>query len=140
MAKTTLTLNSNYFTKKVTNSFIRDFETACTTMELSNFTELFLKYDLSFMKDFQEVFDLIAHVMTAWKNPNEETKLIDVKETDAKCIFCNFGKTVRVFSWEYQHTKAKFPLNNVVYKSKVGFYLEYREENLIEFGICNAFN
>ena len=139
MAKTTLTLNKNYFTPEVTNLFLKDFEIACTKMELSSFTDLFLKYDLSFMKDFQEVFDLIAHIMTAWKNPGEDTQLIEVKETGAKCIFCNLGKSVRVFNWTYTHSKSNFPMNNVVYKSKIGFYLEYENNQLIEFGVCNAY-
>ncbi|MGK4566927.1 hypothetical protein [Flavobacterium sp. 3HN19-14] len=72
MGKTTLTLNQDYFTSEVTEAFLLDFEEACKGMELSSFTELFIKYDLEFIEDYKEVFDLIADIMTSWKNPGRQ--------------------------------------------------------------------
>ena len=139
MGKTTLTLNRNYFTSGVTEAFLKEFEDSCKTMELSNFTDLFIKYDLEFIKDYKEVFDLIADIMTRWKNPGEETKLLEVSQHDSQCLFCNIGKTVKVYSWTYQHTKATPPMNRVIYESKAGFYFEYNQKQLIEFGVCNGY-
>lgn len=140
MAKTTLTLNNEYFTSEITESFLLDFENACQTMELLNFTNLFVKYDLEFIKDYREVFDLIADIMTRWKNSGEESTLLEVVKSDSKCIFCNIGKNVKVYSWTYKHNKAESPMNRIIYKSQVGFYFEYSQNQLIEFGVCNAFN
>ncbi|MBF0695399.1 MAG: hypothetical protein IR153_10130 [Flavobacterium sp.] len=139
MGKTTLTLDKEHFTEEVTASFLIDFENCCKSMELSDFVALFKKYDLSFLEDYNEVFDLIAHITTSWKKPGEETKLLDITEESARCIFCNIGKAVRVFKWTYIHTLAEIPMNRVVYESKAGFYFEYQDKQLIEFGVCNAY-
>lgn len=140
MSKTTLILNREYFTEEVTKAFLKDFEIACLTMELSGFTELFVKYNLEFIEDYKGVFDLIADIMTRWKNPGEETHLLEVIKSDSKCIFCNIGKAVKVYSWTYKHSKAAIPMNRVVYEIKAAFYFEYQDKQLIEFGVCNAFN
>lgn len=140
MGKTTLTLNKDYFTEQVTKSFLIDFENSCKRMELTNFVELFLKYDLSFLEDYDEVFNLIAHITTSWKKTDEETKLIEITQEDARCIFCNIGKAVRVYKWTYMHTKAVIPMNRVVYESKAAFYFEYQKNRLVEFGVCNAYS
>lgn len=139
MGKTTLTLNRNHFTEAVTQSFLLDFEAACKTMELTDFVQLFVNYDLSFLEDYDEVFNLIAHITTAWKKSGQDTLLLSTSQEDARCIFCNIGKTVRVYKWTYKHTKATAPMNRVLYESKAGFYFEYQDNCLIEFGVCNAY-
>lgn len=139
MAKTTLTLNRDYFNSEVTNAFLKDFENACLTMELTNFTRLFINYNLEFIKDYKEVFDLIADITTRWKNSGEESKLLDVVKSDSKCIFCFIGKSVKVYKWTYKHTNAKPPMNRIIYQNQVGFYFEFDNDQLIEFGVCNAF-
>ncbi len=139
MGKTTLTLNQNYFTSEVTKAFLEDFEQACKTMELSCFTNLFVKYDLEFIDDYKEVFDLIADIMTRWKNPSEETILLEVVQSDSKCLFCNIGKAVKVYSWTYKNQNASPPMNRVIYKSQVGFFFGYKQNQLNEFGVCNGY-
>lgn len=139
MSKTTLTLNREYFTAEITEAFLEDFEKACLTMELEDFTNLFVNYDLEFIEDYKGVFDLIAEIMTRWKNPGEETKLLEVTKRDSKCIFCNIGKNVKVYSWTYVHTASADTLK-FIYRNEVGFYFEYLDKQLIEFGVCNGYN
>jgi len=139
LGKTTFTLNQDCFTSEVTEAFLVDFEKACEQMELQSFTELFVKYDLEFIADYKEVFDLIADVMTSWKSPGEETKLLEVSQHDSKCLFCNIGKAVKIYSWTSIHQNAKPPMNRVVYKNKVGFFFGYEQNQLREFGVCNGY-
>ncbi|RZJ36429.1 MAG: hypothetical protein EOO51_01455 [Flavobacterium sp.] len=139
MSKTTLSLNQNYFTSEVTKAFLIDFENACMTMELSAFADLFKNYNLEFIEDYREVFDMIAHIMTSWKNPGQVSTLLEVTCSDSKCIFCYIGKAVKVYKWTYRHLNAEPPMNRVVYETQVGFYFGYNKNQLREFGVCNAY-
>lgn len=139
MSKTTLTLDADYFTVEVTEAFLKDFGESCKTIELSGFIKLFIKYNLEFIEDYKGVFDLIAHIMTVWKNPGEQTTLLEVSQNDSKCLFCNFGKTVKVYNWTYKHENAESPMDRVVYKTQVGFFFGYEGRRLIEFGVCNGY-
>ena len=139
MSKTTITLNKKYFTEEVTTEFLKDHAIACKMMELDAFTNLFIKYDLSFVEDFGEVFETIKEVMQSWNKPELQTELIEVVQFDSKCIFCEFGKTVNVYKWTYQHKLASIPLNRLVYQSQIAFFFDIRDNQLIEYGICNGY-
>ncbi|SNB23896.1 conserved hypothetical protein [Flavobacterium psychrophilum] len=139
MSKTTITLNKKYFTEEVTTEFLKDHAIACKMMELDVFTNLFIKYDLSFVEDFGEVLETIKEVMQSWNKPELQTELIEVVQFDSKCIFCEFGKTVNVYKWTYQHKLASIPLNRLVYQSQIAFFFDIRDNQLIEYGICNGY-
>lgn len=139
MSHTIIALNKEYFTAEITKCFLKDLENTCQSMEVEGFTNLFNKYDLTFIEDYQEVLDLIKHVMSNWEKPEQETELLEMRTFDSKCLFCKIGKTVKVYKWTYQHKQALPPMNRVVYTSKVGFRFELKEGRLIEYGICNAF-
>jgi hypothetical protein len=78
MSNTTITLNKEYFTAEITKAFLKDMEMACKTMELDVFTKLFTKYDLSFVKDYDEVLGMIKSIMASWNKPQQGTELLEV--------------------------------------------------------------
>lgn len=125
--------------KELTASFVKDFELATTTMESVDFAKLFIKYELNFIQDFSDTSKQILAILENWKNPFEGTEIIKMEQFDSKCHFCEYGKKVKVFGWTYQHKKAAFPMNRVVYKMYIGFYLDIKEERLVDFGLCNGY-
>ena len=139
MGNTKITLNKEYFTIEMTEDFLKDFEIACKTMELEFFTKLFTKYDLSFVEDYEEVLEMIKSSMNSWNRPNIGTELLNVIQFDSKCLFCEFGKTVKVYKWTYQHKKLPIPANCLEYSSQIAFYFGFEDNQLIEFGVCNGY-
>jgi hypothetical protein len=139
MSNTKITLNKEYFTVEVTKAFLNDLETACKTMELDLFTALFTKYDLSFVEDYEDVLDMVNSVMASWNKPNQGTELLEVTQFDSKCLFCEYGKTVKVYKWTYQHKLAPIPMNRVLFSSQIAFFFKYEYNQLIEFGVCNGY-
>ena len=139
MSATTITLNKDYFTTEVTKSFLEDLEIACKRMEVETFINLFDKYDLSFIEDYDEVLASIKLIMTRWDRREQGTKLLGVTSFDSKCLFCYLGKSVKAYRWTYQHLGAIAPFNRAVYSSKIAFALYFDGDKLIEFGTCNGF-
>lgn len=139
MSSTTFKVNPEYFTVETTNAFLKDLDAACQTMDIKVFTHLFIKYDLTFIDEYQEVYDLIKLIMTNWIEPGQGSVLLEVTPFDSKCIFCVIGKSVKGYKWTYQHKMATPPMNRMVYENKTAFFLDIQNNKLIEFGVCNGF-
>lgn len=139
MSNTKIILDKSFFTLEITEKFINDLDLACKTMEEDLFVNLFIKYDLYYIEDYKEVLDLIIVRISNWHKPELGTKLIEVSKFDSKCIFCNIGKKVSGYKWTYQHTLEIVPFNRVVYSSRIAFFFEYENNQLIEFGVCNGY-
>lgn len=139
MSNTIISVNKDYFTVEVTRNFLEDIENACLSMELEKFMNLFKKYDLTFIEDYQEVLDLIKDVMSSWKKEGQGTELVEVTAFDSKCLFCQIGKTVKAYKWLYQHKQAIAPMNRVVYIHQIAFMFGIENNRLVEFGTCNAY-
>ena len=139
MSNTKITLNKEYYTIKKTEDFLKDLEIACKTMEVDLFVKLFIKYDLYYNEEYQEVLSLIKHIASDWNKPELGTELIDVSKFDSKCIFCNIGKKVSGYKWTYFHKLDTIPLNRIIYASQIAFFFEFENNQLIEFGVCNGY-
>lgn len=139
MSSTTINLNRSYFTTEITKSFIKDFQIACKTMEADLFETLFVKYELIEVEDYKDVLQLIIQIMNSWRNLDYSTRLINVTSFDSKCLFCNIGKKVIVYKWDYKHTASPSPMNRVVYSKQIAFFFDYDGHQLIEFGVCNGY-
>ena len=139
MSNTKIILDKDYFTPEMTKAFLKDMEKACKTMELELFTKLFTKYDLSFVEDYEEVLEMIKNSMASWNRPHKGTELLKVTQFDSKCLFCEFGKTVKVYKWTYQHKQAPIPMNGVIYACQIAFFFDCEDNQLIEFGVCNGY-
>lgn len=139
MSKTKIVLDKEHFTDKMTKDFLRDLEKACKTMELDVFTTLFDKYDLTFMEDYEDVLEMITTSLTGWNRPQHGTALLEVTKFDSKCLFCEFGKTVKVYKWTYQHNWLPMPMKGVIFSSAIAFYFSFEDNRLTEFGVCNKY-
>ncbi len=139
MSNTKIILDKDYFTPEMTKAFLKDLKMACKTMELDLFTKLFTKYDLSFVEDYEAVLEMIKNSMASWNRPHIGTELLKVTPFDSKCLFCEFGKNVKVYKWTYQHKQAPIPMNGVVYAKQIAFIFDFEDNQLIEFGVCNGY-
>jgi hypothetical protein len=139
MSATTFKVNTDYFTQEKTQEFLFDHEAACQTMEADAFLKLFIKYDLTFIEDYNEVINSILDRMYAWKDDKLDTILLKVKTSKSNCIFCEFGKSVKVYTWKYSQRLTSSSLSRVVYENEIGFRFDLKDGRLIEYGICNAY-
>lgn len=139
MSSTTFKVNQEYFTVEMTEAFVRDLEAACQTMDVTVFTNLFIKFDLSFIDEYQEVLNSIKYIMSSWNKPGQGSVVLEVTPFDSKCVFCVIGKSVKGYIWTYQHKNAAPPMNGIIYENKMSFYLDFKNNRLTEFGVCNMF-
>lgn len=131
--------NKIHLSIEETMLFLEEHEAACQTMEIDDFAQLFLKYDLSFIDDYTDVMETIANAMMDWKKEFRATKLHEVRSFDSKCIFCSIGKKVKVYKWSYLHTKAIPPMNRQLCYSQIAFMFDIQDGCLVNYGTCNAY-
>jgi hypothetical protein len=136
---TTIKVNPDYFTKEKTQKFLKDHELACQTMEVDDFALLFLKYDLSYIDDYNEVLTAIGEIMMDWKKEFRGTELQEVTTFDSNCIFCTIGKKVKVYRWSCLHTKASSPTNKLLDYNQIAFMFDIKDGCLVNYGTCNAY-
>ena len=139
MGATTFKVSPEYFTPEKTQEFLLEHEAACKKMEIVAFLKIFQKYDLSFIKEYQEVITAIIDILTGWKNEKIGTKLKKVSTFNSNCIFCEIGKSVKVYRWTYTNTLEEGGKERIIYESQIGFRFEIKEGRLTEYGICNAY-
>jgi len=136
---TIIQLKRDYFTLETTALFLRDLETVCATMQPDLFVQLFIKYDLYYDEDYQDVLHSIIGIASNWYFPERGTFLMAITPFASKCIFCRIGTKVSGYKWNYKHTLDEGISSRVVYSSKIAFIFEFENERLSEFGICNAY-
>ncbi|WP_293892291.1 hypothetical protein [Flavobacterium sp.] len=139
MSATTFKISTNHFTPETTEAFLNEHEAACQTMDAQTFTNLFKKYDLSFIEDAEKVLKDILDTMNSWKNPKLGTVLFEVSEFDSQCIFCEFGKKVKGYKWTYNNPLDEGVKRILIYQNKIGFRFEIKDGILVEYGTCNAY-
>jgi hypothetical protein len=94
---------------------------------------------LSFVEDYKEVLGMIKSIMASWNKPNQGTELLEVTQFDSKCLFCEFGKTVKVYKWWYQYKIDDTLMNSKIHESQIAFIFEIKDSQLVEFGVCNGY-
>ena len=139
MSATTFKVSSEYFTPEKTQEFLFEHEAACQNMDIIDFLKIFIKYDLSFVKEYEKVITSIIDIITGWKNEKPGTKLREVSTFNSNCIFCEIGKKVKGYRWTYTNTLEEGINKNIVYESQIGFRFEINDDRLTEYGICNAY-
>jgi hypothetical protein len=139
MSDKKINLSNKYLTVEKTKTFLDGIETACKTMELDMFINLFNKYDLSFLEDLNEVLESIYSIVGSWDISEQGTELLEVVQFNSKCLFCEFGKTVKVYKWRYQYKIDDTLMNSKIHESQIAFIFEIKDGQLVEFGVCNGY-
>ncbi len=136
---TIIKLKRDYFTLETTQAFLSDLENVCTTMHPDLFVKLFIKYDLYYDEEYQDVLNIIIAITSNWYFPERGTVLLDITPFDSKCIFCRIGSKVSGYKWNYKHILDDGIRSRVVYNKKIAFIFEFENERLSEFGVCNGY-
>lgn len=139
MSNTVIKLNKELFTIETTQSFMKDLETACKTMESDLFVELFIKYDLYYNDEYKDTLDSIKDITGNWNKPELGTELREVSKFESRCLFCKIGKKVHGYKWTYTNKLDTIPKNRFIYQNQIAFIFEYESNKLVEFGICNGY-
>ena len=139
MSDKKINLSNKYLTVKTTKAFLDNLEIACKTMELDLFKNIFDTYDLCFVEDLEEVLESIYSIVGSWNISEHETELLDVVQFNSKCLFCEFGKTVKVYKWRYQYKIDDTLMNYKIHESQIAFIFEIKDSQLVEFGVCNGY-
>jgi len=139
MSETVIKVDPEIFTEEVTQKFLKEHEAACQTMDYNTFLQLFLKYDLTQLEDFNKIVSSVLNNMKNWKEKALNVELLEVTSFDSKCIFCNIGNKVKVYQW-----KSKYPLGEnsecaILHTCTIGFRFEFKNNRLTEYGTCNSY-
>ena len=134
-----ISLKKEPFSIEKTQSFLNDLDIACKTMQSESFINLFKKYGWYENEDYIEILEVILKKIETWSNPLLGTKILTVTQFEANCIFCYIGKKVIGYKWRFKFSAMSAPHNEKVFTGKIAFNFEYHKNQLVEFGVCNAF-
>ena len=139
MSSYMISLKSQPFSIEKTESFLNDLDTACKTMQSESFINLFKKYDWYENEDYKEILEVILKKIETWSNPLLGSKILTVTQFEANCIYCSIGKKVTGYKWRFKNSSMSPPHNETVFLGKMAFNFEYTDNQLVEFGVCNAY-
>lgn len=134
-------IKEGLLTAQETQLFIKEIEEKCMKVDFIGLIEILNKYPLKNVnqedyKDFVTQAKMEHHF---WHENAVEIKIYSVQSFESKCIACSFGKTVKAFSVEFRKMNdTKLP-GRIVYQKSFALNFEIKNNELIDFGWCNAF-
>ena len=134
-------IKEGMLTAQETRLFIRDVEEKCLKVDFIGLIEILNKYPLKNVnqedyKDFVTQAKIEHHF---WHKNHLEVKINTVQPFESKCIACSFGKTVKAFSVQFLKLKDDRLSGRIVYKKSFAINFEIKDNEIIDFGWCNAF-
>lgn len=124
-----------------TQLFLKDMGAICEKVDFISFIEIVQKYPF-FNLDMEEYNSFIEQAKEEhdyWHNNPLDIKINLVEEFDSKCIACSFGKIVKAYRVEYVKMKDSILAGQLVYEKSFALNFEIKDNELINFGWCNAF-
>jgi hypothetical protein len=124
-----------------TQLFIKDMEAICEKVDFISFIEIVQKYPFYNLdkEEFNSFIEQAKEEHGYWHNNPLDIKINLVEEFDSKCIACSFGKTVKGFRVEYLKLNDLRLPGRIVYEKNFALNFELKDNELIDFGWCNAF-
>ena len=131
---------SELFTRETTLTFQHDMDVALKTMWYGEVVRVVIKYDILAIEEVKEFLDAYSQMLNSWEKPYEGTEIVgEIKTRGSKCIACVYGKDMKVYEFQYKHSRAKEPYNYIVYGYEFGMLYDIRDGILRDLRICNAF-
>jgi hypothetical protein len=134
-------IKEGMLTAQETLLFIKEVEEKCIKVNFKGLIEILYKYPLKSVNQ-EEYKDFISQAKKEhqfWHENAMEIKINSVQSFESKCIACSFGKTVKAFSVEFRKMNdTKLP-GRIVYQKSFALNFEIKNNELIDFGWCNAF-
>ena len=134
-------IKEGLLTAQETQLFIKEIEEKCMKVDFIGLIEILNKYPLKNFnqedyKDFVTQAKIEHHF---WHKNHLEVKINTVQPFESKCIACSFGKTVKAFSVQFLKLKDDRLSGRIVYKKSFAINFEIKDNEIIDFGWCNAF-
>jgi len=134
-------IKEGMLTAQETLLFIREVEEKCMKVDFIGLIEILNKYPLKNInqEDYNDFISQASKEHQFWHENAMEIKIYSVQSFESKCIACSFGKTVKAFSVEFRKMNdIKLP-GRIVYQKSFALNFEINNNELIDFGWCNAF-
>jgi hypothetical protein len=134
-------IKEGMLTVQETRLFIREVEEKCMKVDFIGLIEILNKYPLKNVNQ-EDYKDFISQAIIEnhfWHKNPLEVKINTVHPFESKCIACSFGKTVKAFSVNFLKLKDDKLPGRIVYKKSFAINFEIKDNEIIDFGWCNAF-
>lgn len=118
-----------------TNEFIKDIDEVCKLADLIKLKEVLSKYNLK-DKDAEDIVIRARYVFSLFNNKEQRIRVLNSVSRFTKCVFCEFGKTVKAYDVEYEQQVGEIA---VIYTGSFAIFFEIENEILKQYGFCNGY-
>lgn len=134
-------IKEGLLTAQETQLFIKEIEEKCMKVDFIGLIEILNKYPLKNvnLEDYKDFITQAKMEHHFWHKNRLEVKINAVHPFESRCIACSFGKTVKAFSVQFLKLKDDRLSGRIVYKKSFAINFEIKDNEIIDFGWCNAF-
>ena len=134
-------IKEGMLTAEETRFFITEVEEKCMKVDFIGLIEILNKYPLKNvnLEDYKDFITQAKMEHHFWHKNRLEVKINAVHPFELRCIACSFGKTVKAFSVQFLKLKDDRLSGRIVYKKSFAINFEIKDNEIIDFGWCNAF-
>ena len=138
---TTLEKYTPLLQEEETQQFIYEMDKLLQIFDFKGIIDLTTNYRFNSI-DTQELNIFINRAVeeqTNWYENPLEIKINAIEAFETKCIACFLGKSIKAYRAVYnQMNDEKLP-GRIIYTRSVAIYFEIKNNELFDFGWCNAF-
>lgn len=124
-----------------TKLFVEEILQSCQSLSFDNIYTLIVEYEIQNWdkEDSEEFYEILEEYINEWKE-NELIQSIDnIEPFETNCIACFFGKKVNAFNVTATQRIIKNITSTYTYTKSFAVFFEIKNNELMEFGWCNAF-
>ena len=134
-------IKEGMLTAQETLLFIREVEEKCMKADFIGLIEILNKYPLKNVnqEDYKDFITQAKMEHHFWHKNPLKVKINTVHPFESRCIACSFGKTIKAFSVNFLKMKDDKLPGRIVYKKSFAINFEIKDNEIIDFGWCNAF-
>ena len=121
--------------------FINEIDQLLKIFDFKGIIELTKNYQFDFI-DTQELEIFIDRALEEnkkWYENPLEIKINTIEAFETKCIACFFGKSIKAYQAAYLQMKDDKLPGRIMYSRSLAIYFEIKNNELFDFGWCNAF-
>ena len=138
---TTLETNTPLLAAEETQQFIYEMDQLLKIFDFKGIIDLTTNYRFNSI-DTQELnifIDSAKEEQTNWYENPLVIKINAIEAFETKCIACFFGKAIKAYRAEYKQMHDEKLPGRIIYTRSIAIYFEIKNNELFDFGWCNAF-
>ncbi len=118
-----------------TTEFVKDIDEVCKVADLKKLKDVLSKHNFT-DKDAEDIVIRGRYVFSLFNNQEKRIRVLNSVSRFTKCVFCEFGKTVKAYDLEYEKKQGEI---GVIYTSSFAISFEIENEMLMGYGFCNGY-